>query len=172
MVILVLNIVVAIGVIVYDLKTVRQVENDYPDDWFSKEINEGYWAKYWFIACVVVSIVNMVVSGVALFVAYKDHSQLSMICGVLLMIIAVYAAYDKYMRNCFVSFIVPMVAGMMCILFASLNHIMFTQNTSVLSPDVQYVKKANVSHSPPPTPQVINQDDSDEDETHRLKSPA
>lgn len=74
-------------------------EETMPDDWLTGEKKEGYYAKYWFIGCVVVVIVGDLLSIGAFYGAYQESSQIIMVYSALLFVLAVYGAWDKYMKE-------------------------------------------------------------------------
>lgn len=73
-------------------------EETMPDDWATGVKGEGYYAKYWFIACIVVVVLGGLLSGGAFYGVYQESSQIIMVYSALMFVIAVYGAWDKYMK--------------------------------------------------------------------------
>lgn len=77
---------------------VDYAEETMPDDWATGVKGEGHYAKYWFIACIVVTILGGLLSGGAFYGVYQESSQIVMVYSALMFVIAVYGAWDKYMK--------------------------------------------------------------------------
>lgn len=78
---------------------VNNAEETMPDDWLTGKKGEGYYAKNWFIGCVIVVIIGDLLSVGAFYGVYQESSQIIMVYSALLFVLAVYGAWDKYMKE-------------------------------------------------------------------------
>ena len=141
---------------------VKKAQEQSPDDWYTGEKGEGYYAKYWFISCIIVMVVSDLLSLGAFYGAYTENSQIVMIYSALMFVVAVYGAYDKYMKNTFTAFLLPLAIGIVGILYASLNHMRLFEGSTLPDVSIKYMTKTKV-HSTP-TPETY-------EEEERLKMP-
>lgn len=158
-----LNIINSIWVIINDRIWVADAQEKYPDDWYTGKKNEGYYAKYWFIACIVVMIINDLLSLGAFFAVYHESSQIVMIYSTLMFVTAVYCAWDKYIKLSVSGFLFPLATGIVGLLYASLNYIRMFDNSTLPGVTIQYLTKTN---NQPSTPTIENYD-----EIEKLKTP-
>ncbi|OTF75095.1 hypothetical protein BLA29_010778 [Euroglyphus maynei] len=151
MVLIILNILFSIWVIIYDLQVVKRVQEDFPDDWHTNEKHEGSTARYWFIACIIVMIFNLIISMIGLYGAKTEQPQFIMIVSALFAVIAVYGAWDKYMKGSIASYLIPLINCCMGILYGSLCFMRMMQDSSEV-PGAKNLKYVIRNH--PTTPPI------------------
>lgn len=162
-----INILNSIWVIISDRMQVVEEQEKNPDDWYDGRRGKGYYAKFWFIACVVVMVVNDLLSLGAFFGVYRESSQIVMIYSALMFVVSVYSAYDIYIRNTYSGFLVPLVTGIVGMLYASLNHLRMYEGSEVPDVNIRYVKNSK----PHPTTPPVHSYADDEEEVEKLKLP-
>lgn len=150
MILIILNILVSIWVIIYDLKVIKRIQEQYPDDWQLNEKHDGSTAHYWFIACVIVMIFNLIISMIGLYGAKTEQMHFIMIVSALFAVIAVYGAWDKYMKGSIASYLMPLITSIVGILYGSLSFMRFIEESSEVpgSKNFQYVIR-NQPTTPP-----------------------
>ena len=84
---------------------------EFPDDWYTNQKGDGYYAKYWFLACIIIMALNDVLSLGAIYGVWIESSRLIMISSALMFVVAVYGAWDKYMKESYSAFVVPLATG-------------------------------------------------------------
>ncbi|KAH9395767.1 hypothetical protein TYRP_020504 [Tyrophagus putrescentiae] len=136
---------------------VDYAEETMPDDWATGMKGEGHYAKYWFIACIVVTILGGLLSGGAFYGVYQESSQIVMVYSALMFVIAVYGAWDKYMKVTVTAFLLPLLTGIVGILYASLNHMLIFEGSTLPDVSIKYMSKTKGGgvqqlHQQPPTP--------------------
>lgn len=118
----ILNLASSVAVIIYDRIATLKAQEELPDDWYTKSRMGGSWAKYWFAACCVVYVLSSLFSLLGLLAAYKERAELSMLYSLLMSLVAVYGAWDIYVRGSVVAFLVPLVAAITALLYGTLNY--------------------------------------------------
>ncbi|KAH9521337.1 PRP38 pre-mRNA processing factor 38 domain-containing protein B [Dermatophagoides farinae] len=151
MMLIILNILCSIWVIIYDLNVIKRVQENFPDDWHTNEKHEGSTAQYWFAACVLVMIINLIISMIGLYGAKTEQTHFIMIVSALFAVIAVYGAWDKYMKGSIASYLIPLITCIMGILFGSLCFIQMNEESSEVpgAKNIQYIIR-----NQPTTPQI------------------
>lgn len=143
MILIGINIISSFGVIAFDYFQVKEAEKTFEDDFYTQELHEGHYAKYWFVSCVIIMVLADCICCVGLFAVYKENNHLTLIFSAMMFVLAVYGAWDKYMRGSVASFALPLLTGLVGLLYTTLSY--DYQDQSGELPDIKYVKREPAS---------------------------
>ncbi|KAI2803872.1 hypothetical protein RDWZM_001812 [Blomia tropicalis] len=154
MVLIVLYMLNTIWVIIFDVQLANRDKDYGEEDWATKEKLPGYYANYWLAACIVVVSLSNLISLGALYGIYQENSTITMVYSCIMFIVAVYGAYDKYMKCSWTAFLVPLVIGQVGVLYASLNYVQQFEGSTLPDVAIKYVNKTKPTT---PTPEETEQ---------------